>query len=151
VSDGVRTRDRWSHNPELYQLSYAHHAKKQAPMIACCCVQRHGLMRRSTVNLFSLAMIKSRPRARARHVHDEYVLVLVDVDGILEVSSLIVRNEAELFHGIKVEGMNEFTVAKGRNRKCESIRCTGVLDTRASSPLLEFIHWHQAPEAPREQ
>ena len=38
------------------------------------------------------------------------VLVLVDVDGILEASSLIVRNEAELFHGIEVDGMNEFTV-----------------------------------------
>jgi hypothetical protein len=25
VSDGVRTRGHWSHNPELYQLSYAHH------------------------------------------------------------------------------------------------------------------------------
>ncbi len=30
VSDGVRTRDRWSHNPELYQLSYAHHIKTGA-------------------------------------------------------------------------------------------------------------------------
>ncbi len=26
MSDGVRTHGRWSHNPELYQLSYAHHA-----------------------------------------------------------------------------------------------------------------------------
>ena len=25
VNDGARTHDRWSHNPELYQLSYAHH------------------------------------------------------------------------------------------------------------------------------
>ncbi len=25
MSDGIRTRGRWSHNPELYQLSYAHH------------------------------------------------------------------------------------------------------------------------------
>jgi hypothetical protein len=25
VSDGIRTRDRRDHNPELYQLSYAHH------------------------------------------------------------------------------------------------------------------------------
>jgi hypothetical protein len=24
VSDGIRTRDRRDHNPELYQLSYAH-------------------------------------------------------------------------------------------------------------------------------
>jgi tetratricopeptide (TPR) repeat protein len=53
------------------------------------------------------------------HVHDdvhvnEYVLVLVDVDGILEASSLIVRNEAELFHRIEVEGMNEFTVPHNR-------------------------------------
>jgi hypothetical protein len=32
------------------------------------------------------------------------------VDGLLEASSLIVRNEAELFHRIEVEGMNEFTV-----------------------------------------
>jgi hypothetical protein len=51
------------------------------------------------------------------HVHvyvsvcvDLDVLVLVDVDGILEASSLIVRNEAELFHRIEVEGMNEFTM-----------------------------------------
>ena len=27
VSDGIRTRDRRDHNPELYQLSYAHHAR----------------------------------------------------------------------------------------------------------------------------
>ena len=25
VTDGVRTRDSWSHNPALYQLSYGHH------------------------------------------------------------------------------------------------------------------------------
>ncbi len=25
VNDGARTRDRRNHNPELYQLSYAHH------------------------------------------------------------------------------------------------------------------------------
>ena len=25
VGDGARTHDRWNHNPELYQLSYAHH------------------------------------------------------------------------------------------------------------------------------
>ena len=25
MSDGARTRDHWNHNPELYQLSYAHH------------------------------------------------------------------------------------------------------------------------------
>jgi hypothetical protein len=45
------------------------------------------------------------------HLHDvhvEYVLVLVD--GFWEGRSLIVRNEAELFHRIEVEGMNEFTV-----------------------------------------
>ncbi len=24
VSEGIRTPGRWSHNPELYQLSYAH-------------------------------------------------------------------------------------------------------------------------------
>jgi hypothetical protein len=28
VSDGDRTRGRWSHNPELYQLSYAHRKLK---------------------------------------------------------------------------------------------------------------------------
>jgi hypothetical protein len=39
-----------------------------------------------------------------------HVLVDVDVDGIWESSSLMVRNEAELFHRIEVEGMNEFTV-----------------------------------------
>ena len=27
VSEGIRTPGRWSHNPELYQLSYAHHKK----------------------------------------------------------------------------------------------------------------------------
>jgi hypothetical protein len=27
VSDGIRTRDRRDHNPELYQLSYAHQAR----------------------------------------------------------------------------------------------------------------------------
>ena len=27
VSDGDRTRDRRNHNPELYQLSYAHHGR----------------------------------------------------------------------------------------------------------------------------
>ena len=25
VSDGIRTRDNWDHNPALYQLSYTHH------------------------------------------------------------------------------------------------------------------------------
>ena len=25
VNDGIRTHDRRSHNPELYQLSYVHH------------------------------------------------------------------------------------------------------------------------------
>ena len=24
VADGIRTHDRWNHNPELYQLSYGH-------------------------------------------------------------------------------------------------------------------------------
>ena len=28
VSDGARTRDRRNHNPELYQLSYAHHEQR---------------------------------------------------------------------------------------------------------------------------
>jgi hypothetical protein len=28
VSDGTRTRDRLDHNQELYQLSYAHHARR---------------------------------------------------------------------------------------------------------------------------
>jgi hypothetical protein len=28
VSDGIRTRDRRDHNPELYQLSYAHQARR---------------------------------------------------------------------------------------------------------------------------
>lgn len=27
VDDGARTHDRRNHNPELYQLSYAHHSK----------------------------------------------------------------------------------------------------------------------------
>jgi hypothetical protein len=30
VSDGIRTRDRRDHNPELYQLSYAHQALGQS-------------------------------------------------------------------------------------------------------------------------
>ena len=29
VSDGTRTRDRRDHNPELYQLSYAHQAPRE--------------------------------------------------------------------------------------------------------------------------
>ena len=32
VSDGARTRDHRDHNPELYQLSYAHHAAHQPPL-----------------------------------------------------------------------------------------------------------------------
>lgn len=28
VEDGARTRDNWSHNPVLYQLSYIHHAQQ---------------------------------------------------------------------------------------------------------------------------
>ena len=28
VSDGIRTRDRRDHNPELYQLSYAHQGRR---------------------------------------------------------------------------------------------------------------------------
>ncbi len=35
VSEGIRTPGRWSHNPELYQLSYAHHTKKSGEMITC--------------------------------------------------------------------------------------------------------------------
>src|SRR5437867_6839791 len=31
VSEGIRTPDRWSHNPELYRLSYAHQ-EKMAPL-----------------------------------------------------------------------------------------------------------------------
>jgi hypothetical protein len=34
VSDGIRTRDRRDHNPELYQLSYAHHAGKAESSVA---------------------------------------------------------------------------------------------------------------------
>jgi hypothetical protein len=30
VSDGTRTRGRRDHNPELYQLSYAHQAKAES-------------------------------------------------------------------------------------------------------------------------
>src|SRR5512136_2562774 len=30
VSEGIRTPGRWSHNPELYQLSYAHHKVSMA-------------------------------------------------------------------------------------------------------------------------
>ena len=30
MSDGIRTRDRRDHNPELYQLSYAHQAKRES-------------------------------------------------------------------------------------------------------------------------
>src|SRR3954451_17898909 len=30
VSDGIRTRDRRDHNPELYQLSYAHQARRKS-------------------------------------------------------------------------------------------------------------------------
>ena len=29
VSDGIRTHDRLDHNQELYQLSYAHHDRRQ--------------------------------------------------------------------------------------------------------------------------
>ncbi len=32
VSDGTRTRDRLDHNQELYQLSYAHHARGEGPI-----------------------------------------------------------------------------------------------------------------------
>jgi hypothetical protein len=34
VTDGFRTRDNWSHNPVLYQLSYGHRAKCQLGTIA---------------------------------------------------------------------------------------------------------------------
>ncbi len=37
VSEGIRTPGRWSHNPELYQLSYAHHP---------CCGAAIRLLRR---------------------------------------------------------------------------------------------------------
>lgn len=33
VTDGVRTRDIWSHNPVLYQLSYGHRVQMQRPNI----------------------------------------------------------------------------------------------------------------------
>jgi hypothetical protein len=32
VTDGARTHNRWSHNPELYRLSYGHHV---ASLITC--------------------------------------------------------------------------------------------------------------------
>ncbi len=31
VTDGVRTRDTWSHNPVLYQLSYGHRETRPTP------------------------------------------------------------------------------------------------------------------------
>ena len=31
VTDGVRTRDTWSHNPVLYQLSYGHREDDEGP------------------------------------------------------------------------------------------------------------------------
>jgi hypothetical protein len=38
VDDGARTHDRWNHNPELYQLSYAHHCSaRYSTTVFCCC------------------------------------------------------------------------------------------------------------------
>ena len=39
VDDGARTHDRWNHNPELYQLSYAHHCSGSVfyPVFNPCC------------------------------------------------------------------------------------------------------------------
>lgn len=34
MDDGARTHDRRNHNPELYQLSYAHHRRCDAPVTA---------------------------------------------------------------------------------------------------------------------
>ena len=35
VSEGIRTPDRWSHNPELYRLSYAHQNTRGGPSDFC--------------------------------------------------------------------------------------------------------------------
>ncbi len=43
VSEGIRTPGRWSHNPELYQLSYAHHKNRRARRVAV----RRGPSRRN--------------------------------------------------------------------------------------------------------
>jgi hypothetical protein len=36
VSEGIRTPGRWSHNPELYQLSYAHHTYSETEKPTRC-------------------------------------------------------------------------------------------------------------------
>ena len=52
VSDGTRTRDRRDHNPELYQLSYAHHVGRRSlapdqPRTRASANARHSLGVRS--------------------------------------------------------------------------------------------------------
>ncbi len=43
VSDGVRTRGPWDHNPVLYQLSYAHHDQLYRSDIQCTALRSRML------------------------------------------------------------------------------------------------------------
>ena len=42
MDDGARTHDRRNHNPELYQLSYAHHCKQGAYFTLFLVIRRPG-------------------------------------------------------------------------------------------------------------
>jgi hypothetical protein len=67
VSDGVRTRDRWSHNPELYQLSYAH-LIKQSQIIARYGEVRHEFRRKiSRIFSFETAYLKLQTSRRLEY------------------------------------------------------------------------------------
>jgi hypothetical protein len=53
VSEGIRTPGRWSHNPELYQLSYAHHETK--------CRRNNSMGRSADVVIYVRMDVQTRP------------------------------------------------------------------------------------------
>ena len=69
VDDGARTHDRWNHNPELYQLSYAHHCSaRYSTIVFCCCTLRGrpaGLESMVAARRFFRAMRENRTAPRA--------------------------------------------------------------------------------------
>jgi hypothetical protein len=60
VSEGIWTPDRWSHNPELCQLSYAHHKKSYPPHISQSCAGHMALRRHILALLCSVCKFQIR-------------------------------------------------------------------------------------------
>ena len=59
VDDGARTHDRWNHNPELYQLSYAHQRNN---LVSMPYSRRIVLLLRNPAQPFSACVIPALSR-----------------------------------------------------------------------------------------